>query len=123
VKEGEMQHSMNAEIRKRMESPKWDLEISQNVLSRVKKTRKRRLMAASITSLAAVALLLISLIFNTGGKTGIPEFKQFISAQVDGTYSEVFVARHVESASNDISYRRILSDPIDELIDNTLSMR
>lgn len=118
-----MQHIMNAEISKRMESPQWNLGIAQNVLSRVKKTRKRRLMAASITSLVTVALLLTSIIFDTGGKPGIPEFKQFISAQVDGTYSEVFMVRDAESSSNDILYRRILSDPIDELIDNTLSMR
>ena len=123
MREGEMQHIMNAEISKRMESPKWDLGIAQNVLSRVKKTRKRRLMAASMTSLAAVALLLTSIIFDTGGKPGIPEFKQFISAQVDGTYREVFVVRYAESGSNDLSSTRILSDPIDELIDNTLSMR
>ena len=117
------QRMMDAEISKRMESPQWDLDIAQKVLSRRKKTKRKGLMAAFLTSFAACILLLPPFIFHTGEKPVKAEFGTFISTQVNGTYKQVFAVRSVNNFSDTLSYGGIPADPTDDLIDSVLAMR
>ena len=114
---------MDAEISKRMGSPQWDLDIAQKVLSRRKKAKRKSLAAAFLTSLAACILLLPPLIFTTGEKPAKADFGTFISAQVNGTYEQIFAVRSINNSSNILSYGGIPADPTDDLIDSVLAMR
>ena len=117
------QRMMDAEISKRIESPQWDLDIAQKVLSRRKKAKRKSLMAACLISLAACILLLPPFIFTTGEKPAKADFGTFISTQVNGTYEQVFAVRNIQDSSSTLSHGDIPADTTDDLIDSVLAMR
>ena len=123
MREDKINDIMNAEIRERMESDKWNLDISAGVLSKRKKAIKRNIITAALIPMAAIAvILLVSPPWNIDPpKTN--ELDQFIRTQVEGINREVFTENYMNSSSNHAGIEEILYDNIDILIDNTLAIR
>ena len=117
----ELHNTIDAEIKKRLKSPEWDLRIADMIVSAMLRKKKKRYITASISSMAAAAVIIIAVFFNSNGKTA-GEYEQLIQNQLNGIYTEVFNEKYISSYSsgNEDTY---LYDNIDLLIDNTLSKR
>ena len=114
----EKEKLMKSEIKKRIESSEWDIGIAAAVLK--KKRRKKIAYSVSFSSLAAAALVLIVLLFGIYSDPYQDTYDSFISNQVNGTYKLVFNGNSGIDSNND---NMLLSNDIDNMIDNTLSMR
>ncbi len=111
------------EIEKRLRGTDWDGAIARSVLA----MRKRRLVLGTAftgTGIAAAALVVALMTGLFTAHTQTAPVNALISAQVDGTYTEVFSgsAKNVQSAA--VAAQDLDSyDSVDEMIDATLAMR
>jgi hypothetical protein len=112
------------ELETRISSADWDRRIAKQVLA----MRKRRLVLGAVfggTGLAAAALIvaLAAGLFTARTYPSAP-MNALITAQVDGTYTEVFPGNGKKAAAAPVSTQDLDSyDSVDEMIDTTLAMR
>jgi predicted PurR-regulated permease PerM len=118
----DMSFIFSEKIRERIESNEWDREIASRVLSAIRKKRKR-MVAASLTSLATAAMILLAFIFVLNSPSTPDKIDQFITSQLDGTFNSVFNKGYRESLASLLSSQTPPDDDIDILIDETLTMR
>jgi hypothetical protein len=111
---------MKEEINRRKESDGWNFRIAQNVLER-RRSRKRKTLFSGMTAAAATAADSIILVTGLRDEAVQNDFSSFISKQVTGTYYLVFNGNGSERAGSDDAL--LLSDDIDSMINNVMSMR
>ncbi len=130
-------NKMNEEINKRFKSSEWNQKIAAAVMDKRKSTIKKILYSASISSLAAAAVIafILSGIINNKNEGLI--YDEFITAQIKGTYDSAlpvknknsnqknqFTNNRIETNGNTVqSNADITSDDIDSLISETLALR
>ncbi len=116
------QKRFDDEIKIRENSPEWDIEIASKVISKVRKSRVKHSITISLSSLAAAAAVIVFALLFVIKEEPVTNYEQLILTQLNGTYKEVFQEelQEISSMNNDSA---IEYDSIDQLIDNTLSMR
>lgn len=92
---------MSAEIRRRMEDDGWNYTVAGRVLARRRKTVRLRALAGAFSGAALVTALAFFVILPGRVDTGNGALYDFVSAQVDGAYGEVFPgAMKLEPSAN-----------------------
>lgn len=81
---------MSAEIRRRMEDDGWNYAIAGKVLARRRKTVRFRALAGTFSGAALATALAFFVVLPGRVDTGNGALYDFVSAQVDGAYGEVF---------------------------------
>lgn len=108
-----VQQIMNDEIKKRLESKDWNLDIARKVLEK-KNTEKSRIIKGTFTvTLAAAASIIALFLFQLIKVNNVETYDQYINKQVEGTYSYVFGKTE---DSDDM-------DDVESLIDDAMDSR
>ena len=128
-------NKMKEEISKRYESREWDFKIAASVMEKRKNTIKKVFYSASISSLAAAAVIAFILSGIINSKEGL-KYDEFITAQIKGTYDSALPVKNKNASKKvqinnktDISENSnqnsadIISEDIDSLISDTLALR
>ena len=113
-------HIMQEEINRRKESNDWNFRMAQSVLAR-RNSRKKKALFTSMAAAAAAAAVSIVLLFGLREEAVQQDYNSFISSQVTGTYHLVFNGNSKEHASSEEAL--LLSDDLDTMISNVMSMR
>ncbi len=129
-------NKMNEEISKRIESREWDFKIAASVMDKRKNSIKKIFYSASISSLAAAAVIafILSGVFNSKNEGLI--YDEFITAQIKGTYDSALPVKN-KNASKKVQINNktdiiensnqnnadIIAEDIDSLISDTLALR
>lgn len=118
----EYNNIMKDEISKRLNDSSWDLAIASTVIKKKKQKVHRIAYSFSLSSLAAAAVFFIVITTGFNPQKSGYRYDNFISQQIQGTYSTVFTA-----GSHEIQYAPeddLMSvQSIDATIDDTLAMR
>ena len=107
------QEIMNDEIKKRLESTNWNLEIAQKVHEKKNAAKTKVITGAFTVSLAAAASIIALFLFQFINSNNIDTYDQYIDSQVEGTYTYVFGDRENR---DDI-------DEVDMLIEDSMDSR
>ena len=110
------QEIMNDEIKKRLESKNWNLEIAQKVHEKKNAAKSKIITGAFTVTLAAAASIIALFLFQFIKLNNIDTYDQYIDTQVEGTYSYVFGNTENTENADDI-------DDVDILIEDTMDSR
>ncbi|MCU0846195.1 MAG: hypothetical protein MUC76_14895 [Spirochaetes bacterium] len=92
MKENNAEAVMSAEIRRRLNDDGWNYEMAEKVLARRRKTVRFRALTGAFSGAALAAALAFFVILPGRVDTGTGVMYNFVSAQVNGAYEDVFTA-------------------------------
>ncbi|RPI90856.1 MAG: hypothetical protein EHM32_11145 [Spirochaetales bacterium] len=90
MKEINAEAVMSAEIRRRLNDDGWNFEMAGKVLARRRKTVRFRALTGAFSGAALAAALVFFVVLPDRVDTGNGVMYNFVSAQVDGAYDDVF---------------------------------
>ncbi len=120
MKEINAEAVMSAEIRRRLNDDGWNYQMAGKVLARRRKTVRFRAFAGAFSGAALAAALAFFVILPGNLDSGNGVLYDFVNAQVDGAYGEVFTgAVKADAATNVFA----ANDATDAFIDSVLMER
>ncbi len=120
MKEMNVEAIMHAEIRRRMDDDAWNYEMSGAVLARRNKSMRFRALTGAFSGAALAAALAFFVVLPGQVETKNGVMYNFVSAQVEGAYGEVFTARVKPDAS---THAFAALDATDAFIDSVMMER
>ncbi len=113
---------MRREIEERMASDLWSHRIASGVM---RKRQRRQRIIYSASSLATAALVVFTVLFTLRDSTApANHYSDFITLQVQGTHNASLQEDVImTSAGSESSTGVLLSDKVDEVIEDTVLLR